>query len=236
MLIEIWSDVVCPWCYIGKRRFERALSDFQNAHPELDVEIAWRSFELDPNAPQQRTEPMVEHLAKKYGMSVARAREIQAQVSDAAGEEGLSFDLDAAKSGNTFNAHRLIHLAQNKGLGDAMKERFLEAYFTEGKPIGDPDMLIALAEEVGLSRGEAERALHDEATSRAVRDDEALASELGIRGVPFFVIDRRVGISGAQPPATFLQVLEDALGQSAPLASSTDDDATCTDEGCAVDS
>src|SRR5690554_5145779 len=100
MLIEIWSDVVCPWCYIGKRRFERALADFRTAHPEVEVQIAWRSFELDPNAPQQRTEPMVEHLAHKYGMSVARAREIQAQVSNAARDEGLSFDLDAAKSGN----------------------------------------------------------------------------------------------------------------------------------------
>ncbi|TXD39820.1 DsbA family oxidoreductase [Lujinxingia vulgaris] len=235
MLIEIWSDVVCPWCYIGKRRFESALSDFRNAHPEVEVNIAWRSFELDPGAPQQRTEPMVEHLAKKYGMSVARAREIQTQVSDAARDEGLAFDLDAAKSGNTFNAHRLIHLAQEKGLGDAMKERFLKAYFTEGKAIGDSEVLLPLADEVGLERGDAEAALHDEATSRAVRDDEALASELGIRGVPFFVIDRRVGISGAQPPATFLQVLQEALQSSPGDAPAPSDDAACTDDGCAVE-
>ncbi|WP_164855954.1 DsbA family oxidoreductase [Lujinxingia sediminis] len=237
MLIEIWSDVVCPWCYIGKRRFESALSDFRIAHPEVEVEIAWRSFELDPNAPPQRTEPMAEHLAKKYGMSVARAREIQTQVSDAARDEGLTFHLDTAKSGNTFNAHRLIHAAQKAGLGDVMKERLLKAYFTEGKAIGDPQEILALAEEVGLERGEAERALNDDATSRAVREDQALAGELGIRGVPFFVIDRRLGISGAQPPATFLQVLEDALHHHpGDTPATTEDDATCTDEGCAVES
>lgn len=238
MLIEIWSDVVCPWCYIGKRRFESALADFQKTHPEVDVEIAWRSFELDPSAPALRAEPMAEHLAKKYGMSLDQARNAQAQVTSAARDEGLNFDLDGAKSGNTFNAHRLIHAAQAAGLGGAMKERLLKAYFEDGLAIGDSEVLLTLAAQVGLDPDLAAQALDDDATSQAVRNDQARARELGIRGVPFYVIDNHLGVSGAQPPQAFLGALQQALDHSAPApsAAGTGPDAPgCDDTGCAVD-
>ncbi|RAL25105.1 disulfide bond formation protein DsbA [Lujinxingia litoralis] len=236
MKIEIWSDVVCPWCYIGKRRFESALQEFRAAHPEEAIEIVWRSFELDPQAPELREEPLVEHLAAKYGMSLAQARQAEAQVVAAAHGEGLEFDFAGAQSGNTFNAHRLIHASRARGLDDAMKERLMRAYFTEGRAVGRAAVLVELAEEVGLTPDEAQTALNDEATARAVRQDQARARELGIRGVPFFVLNGQLGVSGAQPPATFLGALNQARA-SAPLTMVTPSaapEAGCDDTGCKV--
>jgi len=203
MTVEIWSDVVCPWCYVGKRRFEHALEQF----PHRDqVELTWRSFELDPTAPPERTGSSAEHLASKYGMSVEDAERKNAQMTELAASEGLEYHLDRTRGGNSFDAHRLIHLANDHGLQEEMLERLMRAYFTEGAAIGDAETLVRLATEVGVDP----RALIGEAYADAVHADEELAARIGIRGVPFFVLDRRYGVSGAQPSELLLQALEKA--------------------------
>jgi len=207
LTVEIWSDVVCPWCYVGKRRFEHALEQF--AHRD-DVELIWRSFELDPSAPPERADSSAEHLAAKYGMSVEQAERSNAQMTELAAGEGLEYHLDRTRGGNSFDAHRLIHLAAAKGRQDAMKERLMRAYFTESEPVGDRDTLVRLATEVGLDGEQARAALEGEAYADAVHADEELAARIGIRGVPYFVLDRRYGVSGAQPAELLLQALDKA--------------------------
>jgi predicted DsbA family dithiol-disulfide isomerase len=201
--VEIWSDVVCPWCYVGKRRFERALEQF--AHRD-QVELTWRSFQLDPSAPPERTHSSAEHLAAKYGMSVEQAEQSNAQMTELAASEGLEYHLDRTRGGNSFDAHRLIHLAAAHGRQDAMKERLMRAYFTEGEAIGDRETLARLAAEVGIDPAP----LEGETYADAVHADEELAARIGIRGVPYFVLDRRYGVSGAQPSELLLQALEKA--------------------------
>jgi predicted DsbA family dithiol-disulfide isomerase len=204
LTVEIWSDVVCPWCYVGKRRFEKALATFEHRD---EVELTWRSFQLDPHAPREREGSSAEHLAGKYGMSVEQAEETNAQMTALAASEGLEYHLDRTRGGNSFDAHRLIHAAAGHGLQDAMKERLMRAYFTEGEPVGDLDTLARLAAEVGVDPAP----LRDgDAYADAVRADEELAARIGIRGVPFFVLDRRYGVSGAQPSELLLQALEKA--------------------------
>jgi predicted DsbA family dithiol-disulfide isomerase len=202
--IEVWSDVVCPWCYLGKRRIEKALEQFDHRD---DVELRWRSFELDPHAPEEREQSSAEHLADKYGMSVDQAEQTNDQMTQLAASEGLEYHLDRARGGNSFAAHRLIQRALEDGRQDAMKERLMRAYFTDGEPIGDPETLHKLAVEVGV---DGEAALTDERYADAVRADEQLAARIGIRGVPYFVLNRRYGVSGAQPPELLLQALEKA--------------------------
>jgi predicted DsbA family dithiol-disulfide isomerase len=204
MDVEIWSDIACPWCYIGKRRFEAALAEFEHRD---DVRVTWRSFELDPEAPQERTGDRAERLAKKYGMTVERAREAERQLTEVATGEGLGFRFDIARSGSTFDGHRVVHLAGEHGLGDAMKERLLRGYFTEGELVGDHDTLVAAAVEVGLDEGEVRELLAGERFAAEVRDDERVAGELGISAVPTFVVDRKLGVSGAQPPEALLELL-----------------------------
>jgi predicted DsbA family dithiol-disulfide isomerase len=204
MKVEIWSDVVCPWCYIGKRRFESALAHFDHRG---EVEVEFRSFELNPNANAADQGNLEEALARKYGMSLEQAHALHARVIETAAGEGLQYRLDIAKRGNTFDAHRLIHLAGILGLQGAMKERLLAAYFTEGKPIGDHDTLVELAAEVGIDADRARTVLADGSFGDQVREDEREATELGITGVPFFVINRRYGVSGAQPPELMLKAL-----------------------------
>jgi predicted DsbA family dithiol-disulfide isomerase len=204
LTVEIWSDVVCPWCYVGKRRFESALAHF--GHRD-DVEVVWRSFELDPGAPPEREGSSAEHLAGKYGMSVEQAEGTNAQMTALATSEGLEYHLDRTRGGNSFDAHRLIQRALQDGLQDAMKERLMRAYFTEGEAIGDRDTLIRLAGEVGV---DGEAAMTDQQYADAVRGDEELAMRIGIRGVPFFVLNRRYGVSGAQLPELLLQALDKA--------------------------
>ena len=204
MKVEIWSDVVCPWCYIGKRRFENALEQFDHRG---EVEVEFRSFELNPNADPAEQGNLEEALARKYRLSPEQAHALNARVVDAAAGEGLHYRLDIAKRGNTFDAHRLIHLAATMGLQGAMKERLLAAYFTEGKPIGDQDTLVELAAEVGIDAERARTVLADGSFGDQVREDEREATELGITGVPFFVINRRYGVSGAQPPGLMLKAL-----------------------------
>ncbi len=211
MEVEIWSDVACPWCYIGKRRFEAALSQFEHGE---DVQVTWRSFELDGEAPHERTGDRAEHLAKKYGMTVAQAREAEQRLTDAAAGEGLGFRFDMARSGNTFDAHRLVHLAEEHDLQDAMKERLLQAYFTEGELMSDHDTLVRLAVEVGLDEQEVREMLVGDRFAQEVREDERTAGELGIGAVPTFVVDRKLGTSGAQPPEALLQLLREGWTKS----------------------
>jgi predicted DsbA family dithiol-disulfide isomerase len=238
MQVEIWSDIVCPWCYIGKRRFEAALARF--AHRE-QVDVTWRSFELDPGAPASREGDPAQRLADKYGMSREQALQAQQRVTRLAAAEGLEYHLDRALAGNTFDAHRLLHLARERGLQDVLEERLMRAYFAEGAPIGQPDTLISLAEEVGILPADARAVLTGDAFAQEVRADEALAAQFGITGVPFFVFDRRFGVSGAQPAQVLLSALEQAwaAGHPTPLLSAVGagqaaEDAACTDDSCAI--
>jgi predicted DsbA family dithiol-disulfide isomerase len=217
MRVDIWSDVVCPWCYIGKRRFEAALVRFP--HREA-IEVVWHSFELDPHAPAVRPGDRLEYLAAKYGTTRAEAEAMEARVTAAAAGEGVALRLDLARSGNSFDAHRLLHLAAESGLQAELKERFFRAYFTEGTPIGDRDALERLAVETGLSAAEVNAVLASDRYREAVRADERRAHEYGINGVPFFVFDGTYGISGAQAPEVFTNVLDRAWSESAESAAS----------------
>ena len=215
LTVDIWSDVVCPWCYIGKRRFEAALAQFEHRD---DVTVLWHSFELDPEAPPVAEGRSAERLAAKYGMTVEEAAGRQAEITTLAAQDGLTYDLAESRGGNTFDAHRLIHLAGRHGLQDAMKERLMRAYFTEGEPLGDKAILVRLATEVGLDAAEARAALEGEAFADTVHADEELAARIGIRGVPYFVLDRRYGVSGAQPSELLLEALEKAWEERADAA------------------
>src|ERR1051325_4388974 len=175
LTVEIWSDVVCPWCYIGKRRFEAAVAQFDG-----DVEVVWRSFELDPGAPATREDSAAEHLASKYGMSVEQAEASHAQMTELAAQEGLEYHFEKARGGNSFDAHRLIHLAAAHGKQGEAQERVMRAYFTEGVAIGDREQLIALGDELGLA--DARAALESDQYADAGRADEALAQRIGIHG------------------------------------------------------
>lgn len=212
MLLEIWSDIVCPWCYIGKRRLERALEDL----PEREaVEVRFRSFELDPGRPASTHETLEQMLSAKYGVSTEQARAMNDRVTRLAADEGIEFRLDIARPGNTFDAHRLAHLADAHGHGPALMERLQAAYFCEGAPIGDHDTLRRLAGEAGLDEGMADALLGSDGHADDVRGDEALAAQLGIRGVPFFVFDRRLGVSGAQEPAVLVEAYRQAQAAAA---------------------
>jgi predicted DsbA family dithiol-disulfide isomerase len=232
MKVEIWSDVVCPWCYVGKRRFETALATFEH---RADVEVHWRSFELDPDAPAIREGDPVQRLADKYGMTRAQALAADARLTDMAAAEGLEFHLDTARGGNTFDAHRLLHLAAEKGLQDAVKERFMRAYFTESEPVGDPETLTRLAVDAGLDETDVKTVLTSGQYATDVIADEQQAAAYGISGVPFFVVDGRYGVSGAQSPDVLLQTLRTAYAEANPLTMVTASaDAGCEGEACAV--
>src|SRR4051812_45636060 len=215
LTVEIWSDVVCPWCYIGKRRFEAALEAFEHRD---EVTVLWRSFELDPETAREQMGTAAERLAGKYGMSLERAQALHAEMTERAAGEGLEYHLDQSPGGNTFDAHRMIHLAATYGHQGAAKERLLRAYFTEGEPISVWDTLVRLMAEVGVDPAEARTALQLDRFAEDVREDEALATQFGIQGVPFFVFDRRYGVSGAQPPETLLAALQRAWAEAVSLS------------------
>ena len=214
MKVEIWSDVVCPWCYVGKRRFEQALRGF--AH-RAEVEVVWRSFELDPAAPASRDGSYAERLAEKYGTSLPEAQQMIDSMTAAAAAEGLDFHFELARPGNTFDAHRLLHLAAERGVQDAVKERLVRATFTEGEPISDHQTLVRLVVEAGLDADQAAAVLAGDAFAPDVRADEREARDLGINGVPCFVIDRRYAVSGAQPAELLQRALEQAWEDRSPL-------------------
>ena len=237
MNVEIWSDVVCPWCYIGKRRFERAVASF--GHPG-ELTVTYRSFELDPDAPVQRTGTYAEHLAGKYGMTIAQAGRAGEQMTERAAADGLEFRFDLIRGGNTFDAHRLLHLARDQGLQPEMKERLLRATFTEGLPIADKPTLMRLATEAGLPAARVQAVLDGDAYAGAVRADEQQAARYGITGVPFFVADGKYAVSGAQPPEVLLRLLRrayDDRSQLTPVAVTTDSDpeASCDGDSCLAD-
>lgn len=205
MRVDIWSDIVCPWCYVGKRRFEKALARFDNRD---EVQIVHRSFQLNPSAPRDLTSSRREMLMQKYRLSPAQVAEMDARMTQTAAAEGLAFRLDGTLTGNTFDAHQLVHLARARGLEDAVLERLYRAYFTEHRSLFAHEPLVELAADAGLDREEAEATLRSNRYAEDVRADIETARQLGATGVPFFVINDRYGISGAQAPETFLDVLQ----------------------------
>ncbi len=226
--VQVWSDVVCPWCYVGKRRLEAAI---EHVAERLAVEVVWRSFELDASAP--RAQPpgtsYAERLARKYGTSIRQAHEMMDRMTAVAAADGLAFRFDRAKPGNTFDAHRLLHLARERGMQPALEERLFRGYLTEGEPIGDPAALARLALDAGLPREEVDRVLASDAYAAEVRADEAEAHRLVIRAVPFFLLGDVQGVSGAQP----VEVLRRALSRAAEAPEATPPGgATCGPEGC----
>jgi len=235
MLVEIFSDVVCPWCSIGKRRFEAALAGFAHAD---EVDVVWRAYELDPQAPARREGDYVDRLARKYGMSREQAASAQARLTQTAADVGLDFHFERVRPGNTFDAHRLLHYAGEAGPGlqDALKERLFSAYFTEGAPIGEPETLLRLAAEVGLDPVATAEILDGDRYAGDVRADEREALELGVTGVPFFVVDRKFAIPGAQDAETMLRVLDRAWTKAHPLEMVTtpSDAGLCEGDNCAV--
>ena len=228
MHVEIWSDIACPWCYVGKRRFEAALERFEHRD---DVTVTWRSFELDPAAPREREGDRAAHLAEKYGVSVEEARTMEDRMTQTAAGDGLDFRFDLARSGNTRDAHRLVHLAAEHDRQDAMKERLFRAYLTEGALISDDDTLVALATEVGLPADEARALLASDRFDAEVREEERLGAALGITAVPFFVVDRALGAAGAQPPDALLSLLDQGWAQRAPISVLSGGEA-CGPDGC----
>jgi len=229
--VDVWSDIVCPWCYIGKRRLEAALARFEHRD---SVDVVWRAFELNPDAPRV-TGPGGSHarrLAKKYGFSVADAEARLRQMTDVAAAEGLDFRFDGIQPGNTFDAHRVLHLAAERGVQGTVKERLLRAYMTEGEAIGEPEVIVRLAAAAGLEQDEVRAVLAGETYARDVRADEKEAQALGVTGVPFFVFARRYAISGAQPADVHLRALEQAWREVAGAKAATEG-AVCGPDGCA---
>lgn len=228
MDIEIWSDIACPWCYVGKRRFEAALEQFEHRD---DVRVTWRSFELDPAAPAEREGDRATRLAEKYGMTVERAREMERHMTQTAAGEGLDFRFDIARSGATFDAHRLVHLAHEHDRQDAMKERLLRAYFTEGELMSDHETLVRLAVEVGLDGDEVRQMLTTDGYADEVREDERTAARFGISAVPTFVVDRALGASGAHPPEALLGLIREGWTRRTPAPVIAGGEA-CGPDGC----
>lgn len=227
MELEIWSDIACPWCYVGKRRIEAALAEYEHAD---EVTVTWRSFELDPAAPAERSGDADERMAEKYGMTVEQARESRAQLAAVAAGEGIEMRFDIQRQGLTFDGHRIVHLAAEHGRQDAMKERLMRAYFSEGALVSDRETLIRLAGEVGLEADEVAATLDSDRFADAVRADELDAQRLGISAVPTFVVDRALGASGAQPPEQLLMLLRQGYANRAPQT--VPDGEACGPDGC----
>ena len=234
MRIEIWSDVVCPWCYIGKRRLEAALATFDQAG---DVEILWRSFQLDPSAPTEPVETVAESLGRKYGGGPEAGRQMIDRVEAVAAEEGLLFRHHQSLRVNTVDAHRVLHLALETGgpqLQGRLKEALLSAYFVETRNVADHDTLLDIAAGVGLDEVRVKEVLVGTEFADAVEADIREAASLGATGVPFYVVDRKYGISGAQPAGVFAQVLEKAWSESHPTLDLVGGADACGPDGCAI--
>ncbi|WP_457972626.1 DsbA family oxidoreductase [Arthrobacter sp. D1-17] len=239
MKIEIWSDVACPWCYIGKRRFEAALAEF----PHRDaVDVQWRSYQLDPSVPEHYNGTELDYLSSRKGLAPEQVEQMFEHVAAQAKAEGLDYRFDAVVVANSFTAHRLIHLAATHGKQDAAKERLLSDHFEHGKDIGSRDYLTALAAQLGIEAAAAAELFTSDVYADDVRQDIAEARALGISGVPFFVIDRKYGLSGAQPAATFSMALKQAWEDAHPLVmvnagkdgTKAGDGETCGPDGCSV--
>jgi predicted DsbA family dithiol-disulfide isomerase len=213
MRVEVWSDITCPWCYLGKRRFERALAQFEGAK---DVDVTWRSYQLNPAQPRGDTRPHDVYLAQKTGRSLEEVRAGDQRLTALAAAEGLDYHFERYRVVNTFDAHRVLHLARALGLGSQAHERFMRGQLVEGEVMEDPETLVRLAEEVGVPGDTARAVLAGDAFAEDVRTEVDEAASLGCSGVPFFVIDRRYGISGAQASEVFLQALRAVSAEAAP--------------------
>jgi len=230
--VDVWSDIACPWCYVGKRHLEQALAQLPGA---VAVEVQWRAFELDPGAPKERDRNVTyaARIAGKYGCSEAEAEGMVRRMVDVAREDGLDFHFERVRGGNMFDAHRVLHLAHDRGVQDAVKERFLLAYMTEGALMSDADTLVRLGTEAGLDAEEVRATLASDRYAREVRADEQDAKELDITGVPFFVIDGKYAISGAQPASVILKALTlavEARAKAKPVLFA--EGAVCGPDGC----
>jgi predicted DsbA family dithiol-disulfide isomerase len=234
--VEIWSDIACPWCYIGKRRFEAALAAF----PHRDaVEVQWRSYQLDPTLPDHHDGTELDYLVDRKGLSRDQVVRMFEQVTATAADEGLTYDFASVVVANSFAGHELLHLARARGAGDRVKEALLSAHFEHGEDIGDREVLVRIGVEAGLDADEIARDLASHTWRDSVVADITAASSLGIRGVPFFVLDEKYGISGAQPTELFTQALEQAWSESRPLVmvsptTGASTDAACGPDGCAI--
>ena len=228
MRVDIWSDVVCPFCYIGKKRLERAASE-----AGVELEVHWHSYQLDPEAPVRQEVSNSERLAQKYGRTLAEVEDMQRNIAAMAKEEGIEFNWEGANSGNTFNAHRLIHLAQSKGLGSEAKEAFFFSYMTQGLAIGERETIEDVASRIGLNPVEVDDLLDSDEYADFVKFDEEIArDQLKVTGVPFFVFDQRVALAGAQPTEVFKQVMQKALDTEHSEDANTDQAPTCDDDSC----
>lgn len=205
MKVEIWSDIMCPFCYIGKRRFEQALSEFEYAD---DIEIEWRSFQLNPNMKTDPDANINEYLAESKGWSPEKAKQMNERVTKMAAEEGLEYNMDQAVVANSFDAHRLIQFAKTQEVGDQAEEALFTAYFTQGKNMADLNTLVQIAEKIGLNKRDARAVLESDQFSNAVKHDMQTAKGMNIRGVPFFLFNRKFVVSGAQQTETFVKALK----------------------------
>jgi predicted DsbA family dithiol-disulfide isomerase len=234
MKVEVWSDIMCPFCYIGKRNYESALKQFDGRDM---VEIEWHSFQLDPTIPKniEVKENVNQYLAKIKGISYEQSAKMHERLVETAKNAGLDYRFDKAIVANSFDAHRLIQLAKTKGLGDEAEEKLFHAYFTEGRDFGDHATLIAIGKELGLGEAEVRNALTSEEFAAKVERDIEEAGEIGIRGVPFFVFDRKYAVSGAQPQEYFLQALKQSFGawkeNNHALTTDGSGDMICTPDG-----
>ena len=210
MKIEIWSDVMCPFCYIGKRHFEEALSKFSDKE---HIDIEWKSFQLDPTMPDVVEESQEDYLVKRKGMSRDQIQGMLQNVTAMGKEAGLDFNFDQSIMVNSQKAHQLIQFAKSKGLGNEIKERLFQAYFTEGKNVADETTLTELGKEIGLDENELQVAFNDDKYLYQMKQDIQEAQNIGVRGVPFFVFDRKYGVSGAQPTEAFLETLNKSFGE-----------------------
>lgn len=234
MKIEVWSDFVCPFCYIGKRRLEEALDKFDYRD---HVEVEYKSYELDPNSPINSDKNIHEAIAEKYNMSLEQAKETNENIGKQAETVGLTYHFDNMKPTNTFSAHRLVKFAKKADKEHALTEALLHGYFTENIDLNDHDTLANIAENIGLDRNEALETLQDEQVyAKEVRTDEALAKQYGVTGVPFFIINSKYAISGAQPLETFTSALEKVWEEEKPAFEdlSSSDNGFCTGDSCDV--
>ena len=228
MKVEIWSDLVCPFCYIGKRRFEQALEKFANKE---NVEIVWKSFQLDPDMQPIPGESVHQYLAKRKGVSVEKAKEMGNYMSNMAKEVGLDYNFDIAVINNTLAPHRLLHLAKNYGVQNEAKEKLFAAYYTEGKDIAATEVLVETGTSLGIPADEIQQMLQSDLYVDEVRQDQYRAQQIGIQGVPFFVFNNKYAVSGAQPVDVFTQVLDTVWEEEKPLVEIAAADGFCTTDG-----
>ncbi len=234
--IDIWSDIACPWCYIGKRRFERALADFEHRD---DVVVTWHSYQLDPTIPRHYDGTEVDYLVQRKGMAEAQVRQMIGHVAEQAKGEGLDYDFDGLVVANSLRAHHLLHVAARDGGAETqgtVKEALLRAHFVDAEDIGDDDVLVAVGVAAGLDEAAIRAGLDDPEVTREVQADVAAAGQIGIQGVPFFVLGQKYGVSGAQPSEVFAQALSQAWSETQPSIQTIggDDAAACGPDGCAL--